>query len=814
MKNILLVFYILIVSFSIIPESISGTLYSETGEVVPDATLVLLEYDFISLSDESGGFRFDDTGTGALTLLIIAPGMIETEIIVSSPSENLKLIVTPEVIEMETIVIRADPEEAATVAGEGVTSEELERLPVRSDPFKALPQESGILTEIFTIGNVRQGGAPEVDADGNAVMSAISIPEGRLSFNQKQEVSVYGGESDWNNYYYDYIRLPINTHTFGYPEPDAVVPVEAVDSIDIYKGAYPVEFGPGIGGLFTMKPAELTDEFELTLTPSVMDISALTSCKFSDDLGIILSVNQSILDYTVVPLITSLAAIDSEEDLVEGDNPTSITYGDFLLSLSWIPPNNSFSLDLLGFYDAWAFDLNFDESFLKSNYGPWFLAGGAKWISSFSPDFSNSIYGFGSYYNDEGVFDLHLEGEEIAGTTNYETSWKSMVNSIQFGDEILWDFSDQMSLLWGINGRFSDLNSDYSDETLTSDPDGNILNFYEHDIPFEDSLFAAYTYAKIVGEGENLDYQAGTGLLWYPESGTLRPSCEAEVIYSLDFLILAFTSGWSPGVIDEFSYINRRLDELYYELETETSLDNPPMAVSFAGQVIYTPDKLNSFNFTPYFSWYYELSGISMSTSYTDLDDSFVSLNPSRGYSTGFDLKWSREWGEYWALDISYGFSNTRYDTDELGWTSPNTEVRHALKSSALFDKEGWHCGLNFLLYSGIPFTPDVVQDGDSGNEVVQGEYNSAVEYIPVYELTANFSYQWSFEKFDLSLFINSSDLIDGLNIVNNGLKPELSDTPGASTASFTSRDYEFSYTWTDLLMSVLTSEIGLSFSL
>ena len=816
---------------SISGEAISGFIKTGNGAPIPSATIVLLELDQIVISNENGSFLIEDIDKGEFTLLIIAPGFIEKKISVSVPAPSVTITMAPEIIEMDTIIIKADTEDPVAIVNEGVTSKELERLPTRADPFESLAQESGILTKID---NPFQGRR-------NRSSSTMGPPvsSGRFTIRQSNEISVYGGESDWNNYYYDYIRIPTNKHTFGYPVPDAVVPVEAVDSIDVHKGAVPVEYGPGIGGTFIMNPKTVSDRFSITLTPSIMDISGISSFHISDNFGILLSINQSILNYTILPIITSLNKIedDNEEgpELVEGDTPTSISYGDMLLHITFTPLNQYLAFDLLGFYDEWAFDISVDNisedtneiANLNSIYGPYYLAGGLKWIYSATTNFGNYIYTFASLYNDYGDFKIHfpndktiVDGQEIlpATITDITTKWTSSVNSLQAGDEIQWTFNKYTSLLLGANGRLSDLSGTYIDKrsmvTVVEEGEGIDLNEDpDYDIPFKETIFSTYTYAKMIGEIPNFNYQLGTGLLWYPELGTVKPSLEGELIYSKDSWVFALSTGWSPGVIDEFTYINRRLDEIYYDLDTETSADKPPMAASASGMINYKVNEESSLKFTPYFSWYYNLSGISMSTSYTDLDDDFVSLDPQYGYSTGVDLTWNTKLNKYWDWDISYAYSLTRYFTESLGWVAPNTEVSHALKSSAMINYGGFTGGLNFLLYSGIPFTPEVVEDNGSGPEVIQGVYNTAVDYIPVYEFTTNLSYKWQFKKVNFSIFLNSSNWISGLNFIMSGLKDELVNKNGSTTSNFNSRNYDFPYSEVDLYLSLLMSEFGINFS-
>ena len=400
-------------------------------------------------------------------------------------------------------------------------------------------------------------------------------------------------------------------------------------------------------------------------------------------------------------------------------------------------------------------------------------------------------------------------------TTDYTSAWKSNVNSLQAGDEVQWSLTPEIMILTGINGRIADLNGTYTDDNHVELEDGTVVSDYEHNIPFEDFLFSTYGYAKLAGTLKSLDYQTGAGILWYPKSGAVRPAVEGEAIYSIDSASFAFAAGWSPGIIDEFSYIDRRLDELYYKLETETSAEQPPMAAAAAGQAVFLFDKDSSLNFSPYFSWYYDLTGISMNTSYADLDSTFISLDPAYGYSTGIDISWGAAIGDVFEWDLIYAFSWTRYMTAELGWISPNTEVQHALKGSGLFSSGGFTAGLSIFVYCGQPFTPLVVEKNLAEEIIiVQGEYNSAYNYVPSYELTLNLKYVWDFENFDMSLFFNSSNLLAGLNINMYGLKESVQTTVGASTADFSSRDYIFDYSIFDFLSTLLTCEIGMSFSI
>ncbi|HAK46372.1 MAG TPA: hypothetical protein DCO79_10710, partial [Spirochaeta sp.] len=561
---------------------LNGRVTAEGELPIADSTVVLLELDLIEVTDANGVFQFRDIADLEYTLLVIAPGFEEKEFSVSVQNQPITLSLAPEVIEMDVIVVKADSEEASDIIKEGVSSEELERQPPRSDPFKSIALESGILKELdiinFNMDSGERGGP-------GSFTGPVVIPEGRFSLSGRNEVSVYGGESDWNNYYFDYIRLPTNKHTFGFPEADAVVPREAVDSIRIYRGAYPVEYGPGIGGLFSLNPKVDIDSWALTLTPSIMDLAGITSFQITDNINMLLSLNQSILNYTVLPIISSLAEIESEEELVEGEIPTGISYGDFLLRFLFTPPGHNISVDFLGYYDRWTFDLSFEDATLNSVYGPYYLALGSKWLSSIGTKYGNTLYLFGSLYKDTGNFDFYLPSVETGFTTDYNLAWISNVNSLQAGDEFQWNITPDLTLLAGLNARISDLDGTYNDNNLVTENEIELEHLgYSNDILFDDLLLSTYGYTKIFGRLDDLEYHTGVGLLLYPETAILKPAVEGELIYSREFSSFALPAGWSPGVIDEFTYIDRRLDELYYELESETSVYQPPMAAAAAGQ--------------------------------------------------------------------------------------------------------------------------------------------------------------------------------------------------------------------------------------
>ncbi|MBT3274115.1 MAG: hypothetical protein HN368_13240, partial [Spirochaetales bacterium] len=560
--------------------------------------------------------------------------------------------------------------------------------------------------------------------------------------------------------------------------------------------------------------------------PSIMDISLFSRLLIGDNLSFLLSMNQSVVQYTVLPLIALLAQAQSEDDVNEEGDPTSFSYGDALFRALYTPPNHTLSFDVLAYYDRWLFDISFEDFALNSRYGPYYLAAGSKWTFAPSSTVTNSLYAFGSYYRDFGEYDFHFpttinftdENEEPDAFYDMHFDWVSSVPSFQVGDELFWNISPTKSLLFGVNGRLADMNGNYTEIITQTDLAGVEFSNETLILPGVDELFySTYGFAKILGKGENMQYNAGAGLLWYPGADTanpVRPSLTGEVLLLDGKMIAAFGAGWSPGIIDEFSYIDRRLDEQYYELDSVTGLYDPPMAVSAASQIAFLISENRSISASPYFAWYYDLSGFAISTTGSDADGSFISHDPSKGYSAGIDFNWKAELNEKWNLSVSYAYSRTRYLTEEWSWVPPNSEVSHALKSGLLFKSGGFKLGQNLLVYSGIPFTPDIVsEDGLGGYELTQGDYNSAIDYVPTFDVRTNITYSWDFERFDMDFFFNSTNWLAPANGSFAGIDPAKQEIPGTSSAEFANREYLYSLDWTDLLINLLLSNFGLSFS-
>ena len=140
-------------------EDYSGRILDEREKPVAFATVILLELDLIETSAENGSFSFLGVPPGSYTLLVIAPGFLEWEGSFDPDADEVIAVLSPEVVEMDTIVVTAEDDLPEGILDNEVAGEELERLPPRSDPFDAITQENGVLIDANSDASVNWSGS-------------------------------------------------------------------------------------------------------------------------------------------------------------------------------------------------------------------------------------------------------------------------------------------------------------------------------------------------------------------------------------------------------------------------------------------------------------------------------------------------------------------------------------------------------------------------------------------------------------------------------------------------------------------------------
>jgi hypothetical protein len=203
------------------------------GALIPDANVCIQETGELTTTDGEGRFSIETADLGDFTLVVTAIGYTAYTRRITLPySGDLEIRLEKETVEMETIHVQArrEPVEEQTRTAETVTQEEINAAPTAGDPFAVVDQEEGVVQQ-------------ERLTDGGYTTSSLTLS---LSDSGRSLYSVYGADSDFNTYYYDYIRIPFNRHASGTDAP--VIPEAMVAYMEISKGIAPLEYGPGIGG--------------------------------------------------------------------------------------------------------------------------------------------------------------------------------------------------------------------------------------------------------------------------------------------------------------------------------------------------------------------------------------------------------------------------------------------------------------------------------------------------------------------------------------------------------------------------------------
>jgi hypothetical protein len=301
----------------------------------------------------------------------------------------------------------------------------------------------------------------------------------------------------------------------------------------------------------------------------------------------------------------------------------------------------------------------------------------------------------------------------------------------------------------------------------------------------------------------------GAGLSYLPLHKSVRPQLEFGIFKAAsEKLSLSYRTGWSPGYINEFQYVEQKINEAGLNLDAETDYAHPPISVSSIFKTEWKFDDNFTFNISPYFVWYYDLHGMEMQTSYLDTitdADSAVFLDSDKGYSAGSDFCWKIT-GDSGFLKLIYSLGFTRYHTGGTGWVYSNNDVRHTCKLSFVSSpSERFKYGMNFFIYIDRPFTPETVMENEDGStEIIKEEYNSARDFVPRFQLDFKVSWLFKKRKYDWSLFFNSTNLLFFLNPVMDGFRDGKEDNIGVSTSDFENRSYKFVENWTDLLQCQL----------
>jgi hypothetical protein len=832
-KNVLAAIFC-IVSFHAFSEETLHVLQGKVRSDVPvvDANVGIQETGESTITDNEGVFSLETAAREECTLIVTAIGYSPYVKRITLPfSGVMEIVLEKETVEMEPIRVEAPREKApAPAKGAGTVSrEEIRTTPTAGDPFAVIDQDPGIIFEdqLTDEGYARSG-------------LTLSLTNAQRSY------SVYGSDSDFNAYYYDYIRIPFNRHA----EVDVpIIPVEAVGSMEIYKGIAPLELGPGIGGLFRAVPdTDFKNDSTLLISPGTEQFGAVWKKKSAPQSGLLLTATKSITEISSPAMIWGMKALYDQMGfhLFSGDQLAIPSYADLLSRFFTAFDSQKLTLDFLGYYDFTDMGIDmlgdYDASSLTFSC---FAAAGFHWTAPPAPSFLNDASTYASLFRRAGTTDINMNLEsyittfaemngldpaEVMAEMGQSTVFNAKVHeepvmnivSFEGKDSLTFFPTDALSVTVGMSGRYSVLDASYEAAT---DIDMQLYGFSLREkyaiprIDLEENIAKLHWFASADARIQGLELHAGGAYTWFPLHGFSTPSVEG--VLSWDDAMgtrASIRAGWSAGSYDEYAYLERRLNEKILKLPRESSYSNLPSSMSATGKLEISTGDSSRITFEPYFSWYYGLSGLAMYASYLDpyrpgaesrdLIALMEMLDPDMGFSTGAGFTWGLHAGNT-RLEVSYIPSLTMYHRrEETGdpWFYPNTDVRHTVKAgcSYTFDnKDLLSTSLN--LFMDKPFTPEVVTDPVSGTLQKEG-FNSARDLVPRFALGIKWESDSKFFDLPGRYYIDCRNLFAVLNPELIGMKAESRSVPGASTMDFDNREYRFFRT--DLMDTLMNMEL------
>jgi Fe(3+) dicitrate transport protein len=232
---------------------VTGTVTAD-GEALSTATISLKGTTFFALCDNDGRFRLTDVPWGKYTIVVFALGKqtVEQPIILSQPSIDLHFTLQDLNQELDVVEIQAGQEKIL-----GVT---------RLASVENFGLQEGKKTEVVLVSNLtanlatnnprqlygRVTGLNIWESDGVGLQLGIGgrglNPNRTASFNTRQ-----------NGY-------DISADALGYPESYYTPPAEAIDRIEIIRGAASLQYGTQFGGMlnFRFKKGPIDKKIEVT----------------------------------------------------------------------------------------------------------------------------------------------------------------------------------------------------------------------------------------------------------------------------------------------------------------------------------------------------------------------------------------------------------------------------------------------------------------------------------------------------------------------------------------------------------------------
>lgn len=781
--------------------------YIEYDDVaVSFANVVLKEIDELAYTDETGYFEFFDVPYGTYTLLVIADTYEEQEFTITVNSEyadgqsyQLNVQNNEDVFVAEEIVVTSERFDDSTSGQRTFSKQEVMNLPlVGDDPISLVQQEPGVIyqTELFRD-------------------RSVANVQGQL-YSLSREFSIYGSDTAWNRYFYDFIQIPNNTHVSN---PDtSVITRRAVDGLISFKGMPTGLYGQGIGSTLVLLPR--TDEKNyIQLDVSLTDPAVIFNYWITKNISLFFSVRQSISQWTVVPLANLI--IENTEDTA-GSIDENI-YGDALFSMTFQYDNHEVRLIGLAYYDKFVANLNITPSSEDVNQAdsdldvlPIFYGGGVRWNALIRDNLKNVLASYTTYYVSTSDLLFDIRGDESVFYA-YEGYVDTLDYKLQ--NSLTWIVNDTNVLTFGLEFQYLRVTATHTDEFgFENAPLGITQTLDEAQYTLDENIYKLYGFTDYGWTVENMETTVTLGLsqLLGVSSDALSTFPSGGVLHDYNFLDnwkLSSAISVSPAFINGPQYGDRIISEKTSDFDSITQYLRPTYGLTTASRLTWQVSNEHSLFLEPFFAYYFNFSGFVPSLTVANVPGTprgYLYISPEEGIGTGVSMEWAMKL-TYHLLNISYTLGYAFYNTEDYGWIPPSNDYRHQLKISYIFNKfKPFNFGIVGSILFDVPFTPVTATENVNiiTNETIRikGDPWSARNYVPLYSLVVNVSGTiYETERAKFTYRFQPGDLV---SIFNWTLDTEdiNTQTPGASNSNVDNRTYSFEFQPINLLTSLYLS--------
>ena len=654
----------------------------ETGLPIANAMISIINQNTTTTTDTSGYFQIQGVRAGYQRAYIYCSGfktLISESFLVSSSSPSTTL-------EFELEYFSAF----------------LDEFTVTSSPLRSTI-ESPI--------SVRSIGREEIDLTPGAnrdISKVVQLSPGvvPISFGNRNDVLVRGGDANENSYYLDGIRIPVLNHfavqggSGGYA---SLVNTELLQGVKFYTGSFPSEFANGVSSVLDMEmKVGNSDEFHGKFIVGASDIGINIDTPISKDgkTTLIASYRRSYLQvlFNIIGL------------------PFLPTYNDYQFKVnSKLTNRDEIYLIGLGSFDKNRLNLSINDPDASQKY-----------ILGYLPNNDQNSYVFGLGYKHR------FEGGEFRSTVShnylYNRLYKhknnddsldetlsilSKTRESQLRSEVRFYNIANFSLKAGVEFGNGGMSSSMFQQIYSSNG-GETMNYSNKTDIWRYSLYSTLSREFIVQKLSASFALRVDGMNY--SSQTKNPLKQLSPRFSLTYNI---APKWSLGV-----GIGRYYQEpLYTTLSIESNESRLKyMAVNnYSLGVDYTPNQNSKFKIEGFFKQYSNtpislVDSLPLSTS--DLEASVIGAVPAvssgRGRSYGVEFVYRNLDIKNTIINISYTLinseqnklSNTLTPISGKYWNS-SWDVEHIFNISAIHKfKKNWTFGAKWFLVGRLPYTP------------------------------------------------------------------------------------------------------------